>query len=200
MRRRIINNDMKDKILKVTLEIIDEKDGVENLRLRDITRRAGCSAPNIYNYFEDMEDLLNHARAIAAKYFLKPLEGDLAKNPEERFIKITERMIQAVLRKPAWYRFVYFRRQSITKERLDRNVAGTLGFDLTQLMIEISGNTLNREEALEVRRVLHSYLHGEMCKLASNMFPHDESMKYQKGIITHLQILFDRVVKFRLKK
>ncbi|MBN2830583.1 MAG: TetR/AcrR family transcriptional regulator [Candidatus Cloacimonetes bacterium] len=194
MRRRIIKNDMKSLIIQTALDMIEEKHGTEELNLREIARRAGCSAPNVYNYFIDVDDLLTNARAVASRYFLQSRPGDELLEPEARLRIITKRLIDAVIEKPSWYRFVYFRRKVSDRQSFAEEIKEMVGTDITELIMQVSAGSLSYKDAMQGRRIIHSFLHGELCKLASNIFPKDEMLQYSEEIMNHIDIILKKII------
>jgi AcrR family transcriptional regulator len=190
---------MKELILKTTLDFIEEKHGTEEINLREIARRTGCSAPNIYNYFVDLDDLLNNARVIASRFFLQSRPGDELVDPCARLKIITRRLIDAVVEKPAWYKFVYFRNKVSNRQTFHEEIKEMIGTDITELIINASFDTLSLEEAIEGRRILHSFLHGELCKIASNIFPPEDVYQYSNEIMKHIDIILEKIIFCKLE-
>ncbi|MFK3781429.1 TetR/AcrR family transcriptional regulator [Agrobacterium sp. NPDC089420] len=72
-RREEKREDLKAKLLAAARDSI-ERDGLANLRARDVTRDAGCALGGLYSAYMDLNDLIIHVNSLT----LKALEQSLA--------------------------------------------------------------------------------------------------------------------------
>lgn len=68
-------NSLKFRLVDAAYEMILEV-GAENIRVRDLAKKVGCSAPALYKHFESLDFLLG----VATLRFLQPYIEDLQKN------------------------------------------------------------------------------------------------------------------------
>ena len=57
MARGLMAQTTKQRFVEVTYDMIKEK-GIENLKVRDIAKRVGCTAAALYKHFETMDYLI----------------------------------------------------------------------------------------------------------------------------------------------
>ncbi|MGI2033289.1 TetR/AcrR family transcriptional regulator [Rhizobium panacihumi] len=72
-RREEKREDLKARLLEAARDRI-ERDGVANLRARDVTQDAGCALGGLYSAYTDLNDLIIHVNSTT----LKALEQSLA--------------------------------------------------------------------------------------------------------------------------
>lgn len=72
-RREDKREDLKARLLEAARDRI-ERDGVANLRARDVTQDAGCALGGLYSAYTDLNDLIIHVNSTT----LKALEQSLA--------------------------------------------------------------------------------------------------------------------------
>ena len=84
-RREEKREDLKARLLEAARERI-ERDGLSNLRARDVTQDAGCALGGLYSAYTDLNDLIIHVNSMT----LKALEQSLSlaevknKSPTDR--------------------------------------------------------------------------------------------------------------------
>lgn len=81
--------DIKDKIIKSSLKIFNEK-GFHGASMRDIAKDVNCSLPTLYYYFKNKNDLFEE---VAIKEFLRLVNNlhsslDINSEPEELYTKL----------------------------------------------------------------------------------------------------------------
>jgi AcrR family transcriptional regulator len=99
--------DVHDKILDVAIELA-EVGGFENVRQRDVAKKAGVALGTLYKRFRSKEDILSAAIARQADELerrteRKPIEGGC---PAERLAAFYTMMTRAICRKPNYARAV----------------------------------------------------------------------------------------------
>ena len=77
MARGLMTQTTKQRFVEVTYEMIKEK-GIENLKVRDIAKRVGCTAAALYKHFETMDYLI----MVASVRFLNDYMVELMKLTE----------------------------------------------------------------------------------------------------------------------
>lgn len=97
-RREEKREDLKARLLEAARDRI-ERDGVANLRARDVTQDAGCALGGLYSAYTDLNDLIIHVNSIT----LKALEQSLAlakvkdKSPTDRLRNLAQGYLKFAL-------------------------------------------------------------------------------------------------------
>ncbi len=99
--------DVNDKILDVAIELAEEG-GYDNVRQRDVAKRAGVALGTLYKRFRSKEDILSAAIArstedLERRMEKKPAKGDTA---AERIDVFFAQLTRAMCRKPNYARAV----------------------------------------------------------------------------------------------
>jgi TetR/AcrR family transcriptional regulator, cholesterol catabolism regulator len=99
--------DVNDKILDVAIELAEEG-GFENVRQRDVAKRAGVALGTLYKRFRSKEDILSAAIArqtegLERRMRRRPIAGA---KPEQRISTFFQQLTRAMCRKPQYARAV----------------------------------------------------------------------------------------------
>jgi len=158
----------KDAIIEATLALIDERGGATTLGLRELARAAGCAAPNIYNHFDGLEDLFASARARILELYMPPAltEGSEAGTLEAAARAVARSLFGFAQAHPGWYGFLFLER--IDKVRPQEAEAAARTSQLVAgVLARMTEGVLKPQEARRAQRILHGYIHGELCRLVS---------------------------------
>jgi AcrR family transcriptional regulator len=97
-----------ERFVEVTLELIEEQGGSQNVSLREVARRVGCAPTNVYNYFDGFDGLLWEAlrRAVAgyAQTLGEGLDDGMA--PLDYFGHVIGNYVAYPQQHPGLYRFI----------------------------------------------------------------------------------------------
>jgi AcrR family transcriptional regulator len=94
-RREEKREDLKARLLAAARDRV-ERDGVANLRARDVTQDAGCALGGLYSAYADLNDLIIHVNSTT----LKALEQSLAltaakdRSPTDRLRNLAQGYLQ----------------------------------------------------------------------------------------------------------
>lgn len=196
MLRKLETNATAERILDVTVRLIDEKNGLHQVNLRQIAQVAGCAHTNVYNYFENFEGLLWAAFArildLWWRYVQDHFHADLPES--ERLLDFTAAHIDFALEHAGWYRCIWLdplfgKAPSEIMTRLH-----SLRNQFIDLMMQASGKPLTVEQANQFEVVLHGYLHGEICKLVTGRISGSHQQAYRTQILSNVQHLFQLLI------
>lgn len=170
--------------IEATQELILE-DGIENLSIKKIAEKAGYNSATIYNYFENLEELILYASINYLKKYLQELKGEILPNMKavEIYRIVYKIFTRHSFEQPEIFYTLFFgkysdRLDSVIKkyyEIFPQEIEGQL--DLTKAMLTqgdihsrdvpiinqmIKEGDLKKEEAFfimeSIVRVHHSYL------------------------------------------
>jgi AcrR family transcriptional regulator len=192
MLRKLETNATAERILDVTVRLIDEKKGVHQVNLRQIAQFAGCAHTNVYNYFENFEGLLWAAwgRIIALwqEYVQAHVRPDLPAT--EHLFDFIAVYIEFALEHTGWFRCLWLdplfgdppaeilaQFQNLRNRFLER-------------VIQASTKPLTAEQADQIEMLLHGYVHGEVCKLLTGRLLVPDRQAYQAQILNNFRHLF----------
>lgn len=169
---KLINNKKhvsKEIILETTLSLIEKNEGIKDVTLRDIAKKVGCAHTNLYNYFSSLDEIfwesLGQVILMMMDYSSKGLNNE--KDDEGRFFLILSNLIDFSMEHHGWYRFMWF-----------ESIGGNPSTEVTKILykpgdgfselIKEGNNNISSEKANLIGDILHSYLHGELCKWINN--------------------------------
>ncbi|MDP4087984.1 MAG: TetR/AcrR family transcriptional regulator [Bacillota bacterium] len=154
----------REIILEKTLALVDERDGIRNVTLRDIAKEVGCAHTNLYNYFGSLEDIFWEA---LGKVLNKLMEFSISglsteSDPEESVNHILSRFMDFSMDHPGWYRLIWLDSLSGKPSPEVEAVLEAPAAGFTEL-IRTAKDELTPEQALSIGNVMLCYLHGELC-------------------------------------
>ncbi len=162
--------DMRRALIDAALALIDEAGGCRGVTLRAIAARAGCAHTNVYNYFPSLESLFWDALLEAQRRSGEAVGRQVAQAaPGTPAVlgAFVAAMIEFARTHPGWYRLIWL-------EPIGKPVPPGLLPRLSQprqrlaeLIQPLLGAGVSWDEARRVTDLLHSYVHGEICKLIS---------------------------------
>ncbi|WP_053228316.1 TetR/AcrR family transcriptional regulator [Spirochaeta cellobiosiphila] len=190
-----LNNSTKENIINICLDCIVEQRTGMTLNLRDIARRAGCAHTNLYNYFQDLNDMRWQC--------LLPAYNKLVKHYPEEDIKTTERglvlfrnymesYMEAILYQPGLYRFVFLEEFATP---MPKEIKIGLEYINQRLkdMVRLGAEEKVSEYYIDrLQDLIFMYFQGEMNHLISNKDIRPQSIEQKKEeIIQNCLLLYD---------
>ncbi len=162
--------DMRQALVEAALALIDEAGGCRGVTLRAIAARAGCAHTNAYNYFPSLERLFWAALLEAQRRSVEAVGRRLAQvapGTPEVLGTFVAAMLDFAQSHPGWYRLIWL--EPIGEEPPPEAVPHLVRprQRLTELVQPLLGPGVSLDEARRATDLLHSYLHGEICKLLS---------------------------------
>lgn len=149
--------------------MIDQNHGAAHINMRAITRAAGCAHTNVYNYFDSYSDLLYAAMLRTMEMlvlFTQKHVGTKART-YEHFSDFINAQIEFAVQHQGLFWFFWLERLPGAVPEEIKNFAQKLKNRFAELVLNCSDGKLTENEAMEISVVLHSYLHGEICKMIS---------------------------------
>ena len=164
--KKQMENEQREKIIKITLDLIDKNGGALNVNLRQVAREANCSAPNIYNYFKSLDDLLNVALERICTDFMVMMaqQKDKAETKEQMLQSAFTTFISYGVKNPARMNFFYFEKLNVELAQNTKSVANGVGGTMAQLLLECSATPLDKNTAQEISNILHWYIIGQLSE------------------------------------
>lgn len=163
-----IRTDMRQSLLEASLALIDEAEGCRGVTLRAIAARAGCAHTNVYNYYPSLESLfwesLFEAQRRSMDYIRQHVAQAAPESPKVFGLLVSAR-VEFARAHPGWYRLIWL--EPISKD-IPPEVASRLKRprkEVTEMIRPLLGTGASEKEAKRVTDLLHSYVHGEICKL-----------------------------------
>ncbi len=154
----------KDAIIEKTMILIYQKNGSLNITVRDIAKSLGCSHPNIYNYYNDLNELLwdclTYALNEMMNYVIPFL--NLSNEPKEKFKIFFDSLLNFALDHISWYKLIWYDPMNSEIPEKVKPLLSKPGIYLNNLMLEMFPELLTIESASQISRILHRYIHGEL--------------------------------------
>lgn len=177
-------NEMAKRLVNVTVEMIEENDGLQGVNLRQIAKRANCAHTNIYNYYQDFEDLLWDVFARIEELWeaewMPYLQPDLQ---VEKFIeRFARAQIEFALTHPGWYRCLWL-------EPLSRKPPQHMMDARRQRRDEMARVLIANYPGMDVERgnnlfmILFGYVHGSISLLVNGRIYRASADEYKEKTI-----------------
>ncbi len=154
---------LRDRISAAAQELFLEE-GIEGFSLRKVARRAGVTAPAIYRYFHDREQLLDEVISEGLEVLARYLEPALREpTPGERLRRLMERYLDFVVEQPRYFDLAFLVPTRIV-ERIPEELAKH-GWETFRLAVEqvsacIEAGVLRHDEPLGIAVTLWAEVHG----------------------------------------
>ncbi len=181
-----------DRYIEGTLALIAERGGSTQVNLREISRRIGCAHTNAYNYFEGLEDLLQHAfRQVIRQYgeaITSGLDGNLSGHAF--FRRMVRNMIEWSIQNPGLHRFISS--DPLDPEQLPNDILETvirMKKWIAQVLEVLACERLNEQGLTRMVDVILGYLDGEVFNLINGRFLPGEDIAGR--VIDNIERLFE---------
>lgn len=161
--------EMRSRLLKAALTLLDRNGGARGVNLRRICAKAGCAHPNAYNHFEGLDHLLWHVIPLALERLIAYTDKELASAPAgaDAFDVFVACQIDFALQHPGWYRFIWLDQlQGAPPPEVIASIFEVQA-RFAEKLAATSGASLDRARAMAAADVVHTFIHGEACKLIS---------------------------------
>jgi len=195
--RRIEGNPTAERLLEVTLELIDERGSSRGVNLRQIAKRAGCAHTNAYNYFTSLQELFWYALARLLKRMEKYMveKVGLVYDSNQYFERFILSEIDFAFEHPGWYRFIWLENISGSPPRLVMRYWEKIQADFMLVIFALSRKRLSQKQCETVARIIRGYIHGEVCSLLSGK-KHGGRSHEQAAIISNAQTLLQALIMY----
>jgi AcrR family transcriptional regulator len=196
--RRIEGNATAERLLDVTLELIDKRGSSRGVNLREIAKRAGCAHTNAYNYFYNLEELFWYALARLLKRMEKYMveKVGLVYDSNQYFEKFILGQIDFAFEHPGWYRFIWLEHISGSPPRVVMQYWEKLQADFILVIFALSKKRLSQAQSESVAEIIRGYIHGEICSLLSGKNYRSDREHIQSRIIKNAETMLEALISF----
>ncbi len=167
IEKKYINRDL---VIETVLYLIEKKGGIKDVNLRGIAKEIGCAHTNLYNYFDSFNEIIWEALGQAVCKMMNYIESNVdpeAKEDEKIFL-IFSAIIDFCIEHPGWFRLIWLEETAGKPSNEVIQILCAPGEVLKDELIKASSNELTEEKAVVIGDVLHTYIHGELCKWINN--------------------------------
>ena len=127
-------------------------EGIENLSIKRIADKAGYNTATIYNYFEDLEELILYSSIDYLKIYLKDLKSEINSNMKaiEMYETIYKVFVHHSFEKPEIFHTLFFGKYSYKLEKIIKKYYEIFPDDITgqtdiTKSVLVEGNIHNRD-------------------------------------------------------
>lgn len=156
-----------ERFVEVTLELIEEQGGSQNVNLREVARRVGCAHTNVYNYFDGFSGLLWEALRRAVAQYARSLAGGLDDEmaPLDYFRQVVSNYVRFTREHPGLYRFISLDpvNDGDYPDEVIETVAALVEW-LVDVIVACAPGT-SRDDAENACFVIDAYISGESASL-----------------------------------
>lgn len=188
------NEKNKDFILEKTLNLIDERNGIKDVTLRDIAKKVGCAHTNLYNYFDSLDDIFWEALGEVLNKMIEFSIEDLhnEKDSEKALNIILSRLIDFSINHPGWYRLIWLDSLSgkPSQQIIESLKTPSIRFEE---FIKAAMDENKQEKAHSIANIMMCYLHGELCIWLNSRSLEDDKENAKKRILSNLQKIYKQL-------
>ena len=148
-------NIKKRRVMMYFIEATQElilNEGIENLSIKEIADTAGYNTATIYNYFEDLEELILYSSIDYLKIYLKDLKSEINSNMKaiEMYETIYKVFVHHSFEKPEIFHTLFFGKYSYKLEKIIKKYYEIFPDDITgqtdiTKSVLVEGNIHNRD-------------------------------------------------------
>ena len=148
-------NIKKRRVMMYFIEATQElilNEGIENLSIKKIADTAGYNTATIYNYFEDLEELILYSSIDYLKIYLKDLKNEINSNMKaiEMYETIYKVFVHHSFEKPEIFHTLFFGKYSYKLEKIIKKYYEIFPDDITgqtdiTKSVLVEGNIHNRD-------------------------------------------------------
>lgn len=191
--KRKLDGLTKEKIIKTTIDLIDQEGGASSVNLREVARIAGCSAPNIYNYFESLDDLLNSALISICEDYAQKLQAQMknCKQPGDALLTAFRAYIEYAVEYPGRLNFFHFERLNFAFSDETDAMATGIGNHMAEFVGSGAGKNMTEEKMIEITGILHKYLLGELSEHITGRKKIENKQDTVDGLVQYCKKLYD---------
>ena len=148
-------NIKKRRVMMYFIEATQElilNEGIENSSIKKIADTAGYNTATIYNYFEDLEELILYSSIDYLKIYLKDLKSEINSNMKaiEMYETIYKVFVHHSFEKPEIFHTLFFGKYSYKLEKIIKKYYEIFPDDITgqtdiTKSVLVEGNIHNRD-------------------------------------------------------
>ena len=168
--------DIRTKISDATQDLF-LRDGIDGVSMRKVAEKVGVTAPAIYRYFRDKDELLNEiirsGLEILADYLKPALEAD---DPYKRLRLLIDRYRDFAIEQPKYFDFAFLvpsRNMANIPEEIQRHNWTTFGMAVEQVSMCMEQGVFRQDDPLETSILLWATVHGLVILYRTERFGPD---------------------------
>jgi AcrR family transcriptional regulator len=170
---------LRQKISVAAQELYLEE-GIEGVSMRKVASRVGVSAPALYRYFRNKDELLDEIVTEGArilKEYLKPALA--AETPYARLVNLTENYMRFALEQPKYFDFAFLAPNPALK-RLGDEIAkpewDTFRLAMEQVAACMEQGVFRRDDPMTTAITIWAEVHGLVTLYRAGRFTVDANM------------------------
>jgi len=150
------------------------RDGIEGFSMRKVADLVGVSAPAIYRYFENKNELLNEivieGLKVLERYLQPALEAD---TPYDKLVQLTDNYLKFAIEQPKYFDFAFLvpnRDLSGLAEEVANPMWTIFRLAIGQVGACMEDGTFKRDDPLGTAIVIWSEAHGLVTLFRTGRF------------------------------
>ncbi len=191
------NNVIKEAVIEAAVRMIDESKGLRNVSLRVIAKEMGCAHTNLYNYFDNLEEIywqaLGNVLVKMITFCLKDTEKQ--NDPGEKLFQTISNIIDFSFDHEGWYRLIWFEPLNGEPTPEVRKILFQPAEIFTRSLMEASERELIKEEAEVISGIILRYLHGELSIWINHRSFIQEKAELKSKIISSIRLVYKKLTK-----
>jgi AcrR family transcriptional regulator len=197
MKKKIDNNEMKEKLINATLDLIEQQNGLHGVNLRQIAERAGCAHTNIYNYYQNFEDLLWDA-IIRIGEIWSEFNADKYRDLtslEEVVGQFANIQIDLAWERPGWYRCLWQEPLSGNLPEKVLEARRSQRSQLTQAFVKVSQNRLDQPRADRLFLLVFTFIHGSISLMINGRVVQSKQSAFKAQVLENVRFIINAFMK-----
>lgn len=190
-------NISRELIIRTTLGLIEEKEGIKGVNLRVIANKINCNHTNLYNYFDSLEEIFWESLGQAILIMIDYVESNISldTNREDSVYLLMSNILDFSMKYPGWYRLIWLEPLHGEPSVDIINILHIPTQKFNEAIIKTNTTIISQEKASYIGNIIHSYMHGELCKWINkrSFFHNNEETK--KMILSNAKHLYQLLLK-----
>ena len=190
IQKKLEQNEMSKKLVDVTVQLIEEQGGLQGVNLRQIAKRANCAHTNIYNYYQDFEDLLwdvfARIETLWAEAAIPQINAGLP--IDELVERVTRIQIEFAVAHPGWYRCLWSEPLSRKPSQAVRDARRQSRDEMVRFILQ-SYPDMEPARGNNLFMILFGYVHGSISLLINGRIYRSSLEEYQEKIVQNTLLL-----------
>jgi AcrR family transcriptional regulator len=182
----------REIILEKTLILLDKRNGIRNVTLRDIAKEIGCAHTNLYNYYISLDEIFWEALGKVLNKMMEYAGSGLTTDGNhtgEAIKQMLGKLIDFYIEHPGWFSLVWMDTLSGTPSSAVEEILQKPSIGFTKLL-RADNTFLAEDKARNIGEILMKYLLGELCTwINKRSFVEDKEL-IKKKILTNIEILY----------
>lgn len=157
----------KEDILTNTIGLIRCRTGMEGITVREIAKETGCSAANIYNHFNSIDELAVEMRTRVFTEYFSIFASDIEGEDIGTIVRsISKSLIDYAIANPGLYSLLYVEKMPPFTTR-ENGLVAQLRKRSVIPFFKVLGTGHTFDDIYRIAKIVHGYLHGEICRMIS---------------------------------